>query len=150
MLKLNIGVSKKIGEANYGSRGASASVELEAETALLEEPGKLQERVRHLFRVVRSAVDDELRGSGTQEANGTNGNGQAANGNGSNGHASGAREATQSQVLAIYAIASRNGRDLTSLLWDRFNRQKPESLSIKEASQLIDELKSANGAETRQ
>ena len=34
MLKLNAGFSRKVGEPNYGSRGASVNVELEGESNL--------------------------------------------------------------------------------------------------------------------
>ena len=38
MLKIIIGHCRKIGEPNYGSRGASVKLELEADTALLADP----------------------------------------------------------------------------------------------------------------
>src|SRR5690242_8804938 len=43
-LKLNVGLSKKVGESNYGSRGANLNLELEVEGSLVSEPTKLQER----------------------------------------------------------------------------------------------------------
>jgi len=45
-LKLNVGLSRKVGDTNYGSRGASVNVELELESSLVGEPAKLQERIR--------------------------------------------------------------------------------------------------------
>ena len=56
MLKLNIGVSQKVGQPNYGSRGASAHLELELESELVAQPAQLQERIRHLFALARDAV----------------------------------------------------------------------------------------------
>ena len=39
-LKLNIGFSRKVGERDYGSRGASANLELELESGLVEAPDR--------------------------------------------------------------------------------------------------------------
>lgn len=133
MLKLNIGLSKKVGEPNYGSRGASVNLELEVEAGLVNQPAELQERIRGLFRLARSSVDAELNGS----------NGAA--GAGRNGHStqrrSNDRPATASQVRAIHAIADRNRTDLVGLLRERFQLDRAEDLSISDASRLIDELK---------
>src|SRR5271166_3460396 len=76
-LKLNIGLTKKVGDSNFGSRGATVNVEVEVESALANDPAKLQERIRQVFNLVRSSVDEELNGShgSTAPANG-NGNGQ--------------------------------------------------------------------------
>jgi hypothetical protein len=65
------------------------------------------------------------------------------NGNGrSGGQRGGSRPATQSQAKAIFAIAKSQGLELASLLQERFQVSRPEDLSLKEASQLIDDLKS--------
>jgi len=48
---------------------------------------------------------------------------------------------TQSQLRAIHAIARRQGIDVTTLVQARFHVDRPESLSLRDASRLIDELK---------
>ena len=70
MIKLNAGFSKKVGEPNFGSRGASVNVDLEVESALIDQPEALQERIRRLFLLARKAVEDELNGNGNGNANG--------------------------------------------------------------------------------
>ena len=52
------------------------------------------------------------------------------------------RPATASQVKAIRAIASRRRIDLVGLLQERFGLQTADELGIRQASELIDELKS--------
>lgn len=141
-LKLNVGLSRKVGDANYGSRGASVNLEMELESALVGEPAKLKERIRQLFDVVRSSLTEELNGNGKQTpANGENGstdNGHPQ----ANGHAQPpARPATQSQVKALFAIAKSQRLDLSQVLRDRFHVARPDDLSLKEASNLIDQLK---------
>jgi len=154
-LKLNIGLSKTVGDENYGSRGASVHIELEVESSIAHDPAKLQERVRQVFNMVRTSIDEELKGNGQAKAppNG-NANGRrqtpAANGgqsNGgqqqpSNGYGSGkTRRATVSQVRAIRAIANRTHTNLEQLLHHRFQVDRPDDLSIGDASKLIDDLK---------
>ena len=63
-LKLNVGASKKVGENNYGSRGASINVEMELDSALVGDPARLQERIRQLFGLVRTSLAEELNGNG--------------------------------------------------------------------------------------
>jgi len=145
MLKLNVGLSRKIGEANYGSRGASVNLELEVESALAGDPQTLQDRIRSLFRLARESVDEELNGNG--QANGHHGNGHSnGNGHNPNGHSNGSRRsngrsATASQVRAIHAIASRQRIDLAGELRQRYDVDRPDDLSISEASELIDSIK---------
>ena len=153
-LKLNVGASKKVGEPNYGSRGASVNVELELDSSLVAEPQKLRERIRELFGVVRSSLVEELNGNGASHSAPADRQ-QVHHGNGHNGHASNdapaqpngqgqPRGATQSQVKALFAIAKSRGLNLNEVIRDRFRCGKPEQLSIREASQLIDSLKSNN------
>ena len=66
------------------------------------------------------------------------GNRNASQTGGNNGNV---RNATSSQVRAIFAIANRNRVDLPGLLGSRFGVARPVDLSIRDASSLIDELK---------
>ena len=61
MIKLNAGFSRKVGEANYSSRGASVNLELELESSLVSDPDKMHEKIRNLFLLARKAVDEELK-----------------------------------------------------------------------------------------
>jgi hypothetical protein len=152
-LKLNVGLSQKIGEANYGSRGASVNVEMELDGSLITEPTKLQERIRQLFGLARTSVAEELNANHGQNktVNGQQSNGTAATNGRDNGKtANGStkpRAATQSQVKAIYAITKAQRIDVKQLLRERFRVSQPDDLSIKEASQLIQDLKQAQEQE---
>lgn len=141
-LKLNVGLSRKVGEENYGSRGASVNLELELDAGCADDPEWLKDRVRHLFRLARASVDEELHGHG----NGSNGNRHQSQPRSGNGSRPGVRGATASQIRALRAIAGRNKLDLPAELQRRFGVERPEDLSISQASDLIDALKaSANG-----
>jgi hypothetical protein len=150
-LKLNVGLSRKVGESNYGSRGASVNVEMELESALVSEPVKLKERIRQLFDVVRSSVTEELNGNGHASGSGQPHNGSATTGNGNGANnatsnkQSSPRPATASQVKAINAIARSQRLDLTIILQNRFHVSRPEELSVRQASELIDTLKASSG-----
>ena len=166
-MKLNVGLSRKVGEPNYGSRGASVNLELELDNSLVEQPERLRDRIRQLYQLAKASVDEELNASGGLSSNGqqpANGNHNGhgidryrMNGNGSNGGASnshtsnghGPRQATTSQVKAIHAIAGRNRIDVGRLVQDRFNVQHPDDLSISDASTLIDELKAVPAGASR-
>ena len=142
-LKLNVGLSRKVGEANYGSKGASVNLELELDSGLISEPERLQDRIRQLFRLAKASVDEELHADSAADtaANNNNGHTHAANGNGRSG--GNVRRATQSQVRALWAIAERQQLDLRQCVRDQFGVNEPDGLSIGQASQLIDELKRA-------
>lgn len=143
MLKLNVGFNKKVGDVNYGSRGANVNLELELESSVVNEPERLRDRVRQLFLLAKSSVDEELHGTFEKSGVASHDAGQA---NGSNGaQRDRVRRATAPQVKAIHAIAERQQIDVTALLCQRFGHAEAEELSITEASRLIAELKSQAG-----
>ena len=158
-LKLSVGLNKKIGLPNYGSLGASCSVELELDSHVIgRNPALLQQQAQQAFAACTQAVESELARqrspnghASPSQAPGQNG---SANGHTTNGHSNGhqqnghrkpnGRQATASQVKAIVAIAGRQRLDLARELQTRFHVDRPENLSISDASQLIDQLKTGS------
>jgi hypothetical protein len=149
-LKLNVGASRKITDDHFGSRGASVNLEIELDSSLVGDSDKLQERIRHLFSLVRQSLAEELNGANGQHPPPRNASRQAAapspSANGAksaNGQSNGTgRLATPRQVKALYAITKQQGTDLHKLLRNRFDVEQPEELSLKAASSLIESLKS--------
>jgi hypothetical protein len=146
-LKTNIGISRKVADNNYGSRGANVNLEVELDSALINDPDRFHDRIRQCFRLAQMAVDDELN---RQVGNAANSNCHAsANGH---GHAtprrSSGRRATASQARALRSIAERLELDLAAELQNRFGVDEPEQLSISEASQTIDSLNSSTSGVT--
>jgi hypothetical protein len=130
MIKLNAGVSRKVGEPNYGSRGASVNVELELESTVVNDTAALHKKIRGLFSLAKKSVDEEL---GLSTA-GTNGKGPNAP------PKSFARTVTDNQKRAIAAICGENGFDGDQEAIDLFDRPVIQ-LTLTEASRLIDRLK---------
>jgi hypothetical protein len=145
MLKLNTGFSRKVGEPNYGSRGASVNVELEVESGLIGDSDALLARIRNLFTLAKRSVDAEL---GSPAPN-PSGDGRASREPQASGHRnhppSDVRYATTSQVRAIRAICRRQGLDARQVANERFRVNDLEELTLREASTLIDDLKAGNG-----
>jgi hypothetical protein len=155
MMKLNVGLHRKVGEANYGSRGASVNLELELDSSLVGDPARLKERIRQLFGLVRTAVAEELNGSngkpadhGPVHGNGSSphpinspSNGNGAGENGEQDRAKAPRPATAAQVKAIHAIARGKRINIVQFLRERFHVGRPDELSLNNASLAIDELK---------
>src|SRR4051812_7517035 len=134
-LKLNVGVSRKVGLPDYGSVGASCNLELELDSGLIERDLEaFHARIRSAYVAAHQAVHDELaRLNGPkveareiQPPRATNSS-AARNGNaGRNGNATvrrhngqpttAAKSATPGQVKAIRAIANQQEADLEEIL----------------------------------
>ena len=132
MIKLNAGVSRKIGEPNYGSRGASVNVELELESSVVNDTDALYEKIRRLFALAKKSVDEELGISTSVPSNGGGPGNVSSN--------TETRAATEKQKHAIAAICGENGFDGDQEAMALFDRSVIQ-LTLPEASQLIDHLK---------
>ena len=150
-LKLNVGLSKKIGQPDYGSLGASSNVELELDHALLASDLEgFQQRARQAFSACRQAVHDELaRHTGDQADSDTAAKPAQANGNGhaarpaTNG-AEASHRASRKQLDYVQQLAGQitglGVRRLEDLAHRMFTKPLAD-LSSLDASGLIDTLK---------
>lgn len=173
-LRLNIGLSKKLGLPEYGSLGASCNVDIELDAALLQtDPEAFQRHARNAYDACRRAVQEELarhqaaptttsvnhppaasgngngNGHGTSNGNGNghasgNGNGQNGNGRG-NGHPASEKQMTYVRQLAGH-IKGLGVRRLEALANKMFSKPVVGLTSL-EASGLIDALKGIKAGE---
>jgi len=169
MLKLHAGVSKKVGLPGFSSASASCTIEAELDSSLLQDHEGFQVVVQRAYQSCEKAVqdqiarlthDDQRDASQPQEVievrtspaisgarittncAATNGAELRATNRAAFRDAPSPRPATASQVKAIRAIASRRKIDLVGLLRERFGLTTADELGIRQASNLIDELKS--------
>jgi hypothetical protein len=152
-MKLSVGVTRKVGQPNYSSSGASCAVELNIELASSDLGGDATEfhrRVRDAYAACARAVQEELdrhrpspgnNPATSHEDPDEAGDGGPARRPGGSGPPR--RPATAAQVRALGRLAGRRGVDLEELVGRRFGVDGPEELSIAEASRLIDELQQA-------
>src|SRR6185295_8777310 len=75
-LKASVGLSRKVGQENYGSLGANCQLEIELDAALVNDAESFHEKIRRLYALANQAVVDQL-------ARNANGNSQPPAQNGS-------------------------------------------------------------------
>jgi hypothetical protein len=155
-VKLSVGLQKKVGLPDFGSFCANCHVEFEIDRCLIENDlDGFHQKVSDAFVACRQAVNDQLALANesaaktdiqdeVKPARDVQPNAGKSNGHtGSNGHPHRPviGTVTQSQLRAIHAISRRSSLDAASLLKERFKVDRFESLSIREASDFIDQLK---------
>jgi hypothetical protein len=150
-LKLNVGLSKKIGQPNYGSLGASCNMEVELDSLLLHNDVEgFHHRVRQAFTACRQAVQDELSrlsgptadidDAGHDATTTSNGNhAEAQTGGAGSGYRVTRKQLEYAQLLAGQ-IRGLGVRRLEAFA-DRLFSKPLADLSSVEGSGLIDELK---------
>jgi len=150
-LKLNIGLSKKIGQPDYGSLGATCNVEVELDAALLHNDlDGFHRHVRSVFVACQQAVNDELARHSESPATSHRNNGQSngtPNGSANNTNGTSYR-ASDKQLNYARRLASQIpnlGR--LELLVDQMFSKSTNDLTGFEASSLIDELKAMKGGQ---
>jgi hypothetical protein len=140
---VNVGFSRKVGEPNYGSRGASVHLEVELDRSAIEDGERFRLEMERIFERVRDAVDRELQRNLPRSSEPQADLDECSEAiHSQNGRNRAPRPATSNQVRAIQAIAQHRGVDLRQLLEGEFNAKTVEELTIVDASQLIDRLKS--------
>ncbi len=156
MLKLHAGVSKKVGLPGFSSASASCTIEAELDSSLLNDTAGFQIVVQKAYQSCEQAVEDQiarLTSDGDSEPQPQEvvevRTSPAISGASVNRIPSAQftnqpspRPATASQVKAIRAICGRRKIDLVGLLRERFGLTTADELGIRQASSLIDELKS--------
>jgi len=156
MLKLHAGVSKKVGLPGFSSASASCTIEAELDSSLLQDHEGFQVVVRRAYQSCEQAVQDQITRLTSEGAETSQSQevvevrtSPAISGASVNRIPStqftnqpSPRPATASQVKAIRAIAARRKIDLVGLLRERFGLTTADELGIRQASALIDELKS--------
>ncbi len=151
-MKINVGLSRKIGQPNFGSLGASCHLDLElAPPMLREQPQWAQVKIREAFTLCRQSIDAELAQSEQLDlpplhpAPAITGpsHWQQEPSTVSSRSSGGPRPATPAQVKAIHTIAGKTGVTLASELSRRFGVAHPQQLSLRQASEMIDYLKAS-------
>ena len=157
MLKLHAGVSKKVGLPGFSSASASCMIEAELDSSLLQDHEGFQIVVQRAYascekavqdQIARLTCDDHSDASQPQEVvevrTAPTITGASVNRIPTNQFSNqpSPRPATASQVKAIRAIAARRKIDLVGLLREKFGLTTADELGIRQASNLIDELKS--------
>ena len=147
-MRLNVGFSKKIGQPDFGSLGASVNLELELDSGVVGDQNRLRHQIRQLFGMAKTSVDqalcDQQRGfqneAGRDRDMKGHGDAQRTVILNHEGRGLNRRSATQSQIRAIKAIANRQRLSLRPQL-EKFGVCAVEDLGVQQASDLIDDLK---------
>jgi hypothetical protein len=149
MLKLQAGVSKKVGLPGFSSASASCTIEAELDSSLLQDPEGFQIIAQRAYHSCEQAVQDQiarLTSEGTEASQP-----QESIEVRTSPAVSGApvtripaaqfsnqpspRPATASQMKAIWAIAARRRIDLVGLLRERLGLTTADELGIRQASE---------------
>jgi hypothetical protein len=135
MLKLHAGVSKKVGLPGYSSASASCTIEAELDSSLLQDREGFQIVVQRAYQSCEQAVQDQiarLTNDGPDESSQSNTEPQEV---------IEVRTSPAIRGVTVTAICARRKFDLVGLLRDRFGLTTADELGIRQASNLIDELK---------
>ena len=138
--KAIVGLAQKIGQPDLGSIGASCQIEIELDGV---EPTdrRVAERIQGAYAACRRAIQAELEGfDNGQAALARVDRSQASRGTPQRDRSN--RNATAAQVNAINVITKKMKLDLAGFLQGQYGTARPEELDIRQASKVIDELKS--------
>jgi len=143
MMKLNVGLSRKVSDANFGSKGGNIGLEVEIDTSVMGDALKLKGQIHHLFCLVREALAQELENhdTGSLESNEPIHSIPLAGNDFSGSTTNGSRRLASEKQLSLIQGLIRKGKVAFQPLLDQRNVDSFNELTIQQASQLITELK---------
>lgn len=156
-LKASIGLSRKVGQENYGSLGANCQLEIELDASLVGDAEAFHEKIQRLYALANQAVTDQLAQKAASNGNGNaheNGYQRPANTRNQNGNGRGNDDnnnspASNRQIKYLLDIARQKHRmDLAQTA--EFCREQVGvndiyQLTKNQASTVIDRLNGKNG-----
>jgi hypothetical protein len=132
MLKLHAGVSKKVGLPGFSSASASCTIEAELDSSLLTDTAGFQIVVQRAYQSCEKAVQDQITRLTSDNLD----------------ESSQPQVQTQEVTEVRTSPAIRGVIDLVGMLRERFGLTTADELGIRQASNLIDELKGDEPAAT--
>lgn len=143
--RMMVSVTRQDGQLGGGNTAATCQMEIDIDDGWDIDTGLLSDRVHQAFAACHRQVDRELATCSDARSGGQSSGGRVANVNHSpksNGRSSSdPRPATEAQVRAIHAIASKTNTRLASHLDEVYGVSSPQRLTLKQASELIGKLK---------
>jgi hypothetical protein len=140
-LKITIGLGKVARTSRGEEISATCGMEIELDPSAGEvNRDEIQRRMTRGYATCWQAIVEELEKRSTSEANSSTSN----NGNASphrDRRTNHSRLATDAQVKAIHGIAKRKRLNLAPLLYERFAVSSPQDLTVRQASDFIENLK---------
>ena len=134
--KLTVGLQQKVGQPNYGSLGASCTVEVSLAEDDACDAQAVTSHIRAAFRQCRDRITEELSsapGSDALMAEQTTSAAQTQRQ---------PKSASEAQLRVLRLIAKKQGVDLAGVASERFNNGNLAELTMRQASQMIDLMKS--------
>ena len=155
--KINVGLSHKIGQPNFGSLGASCHIDLEIDPQTASRgPEAIQRQIMSAFTICKQSIDAALTKSdqpitlaaayGFHPVEQPSAPRRETHQPPSSERSAAtpprqSRPATAAQIKALHTIANRAGLTLASELQQHCGVNNPQQLTIQQASQMIDHLK---------
>lgn len=144
MIRLSADVSKKvpIPDRDYSSRSYMAGIEVEMSDRSTEQ--ELRDRLEKLYALLESSVDTQIDREETPDSRPEAPYRSPDAGSTRRIRSRDGRLATEARIKAIHAIGRNLGLvngGLSELLRESFGVERPEDLTVRDASSMIDHLK---------
>jgi len=152
-IKINVGVNKKIGLPDYGSAGSHCNIEIEADNSILDNADQFLLRVQEAYAVAWQSVEEELshhrpganasppRQEQPQRQEYQRNDNPRCDNSGGNRYIASAKQQNFIASL-VKGIKGLNWQTLDKYCNSKWGNNTSQ-LSPKQASELIDDLKSA-------